>query len=241
MKKNLLVISDGNGVETDFEKWPKLLGILMGKNLNILNYSQIGASNEFIMLQLAEAIEQHQIDYAIIQWTTAQRLDLVMDDFWQGQKTIDKKYSFNTATSNGQNWWITSGSHNTYIRDYHTRYIKSWQADHRTYSTILGTAKLLESKNINYKFTLCYDFDFTGNFADCLKSLPWIWHESNKGITDFVKLSQYKNYDKGLSNVHPLVALDWINTVLKSQCDFIDYDEKTYYNIVRAIELKCSK
>jgi hypothetical protein len=241
MKKNLLVISDGNGVETDFEKWPRLLGILLSQNFNIINRSQIGASNEFILLQLAEALEHNHIDHAIIQWTTAQRLDLLIDDFWHEQRKQDPKYSFNTATSNGQDWWITSGSHNSYIREYHTRYIKPWQADQRTYSTMLSGAKLLESKNIDYKFSLCYDFEFKGNFDGTLRSLPWIWHKPNKGITDFVNVSQYKSYDQGLSNVHPLVALDWINNVLRSQCDFVDYSDKTFYNLVTAIEKKCSK
>jgi 16S rRNA (adenine1518-N6/adenine1519-N6)-dimethyltransferase len=85
MKKNVLVISDGNGVNNNFLKWTGLLLLLCGKNIAVNNKSVIGASNELIMMQVAEAVSNDVVDAAIIQWTVPCRIDLVATEFWKDQ------------------------------------------------------------------------------------------------------------------------------------------------------------
>ena len=63
MSKTLLTISDGNGLSiANFTKWPKLLQALTLDSLQILNKSIPGASNEFILMQLAETLKNETID-----------------------------------------------------------------------------------------------------------------------------------------------------------------------------------
>lgn len=227
MKKTLLAISDGNGVDNDFKKWPTLLQLMTLDSLQIKNKSVIGASNELILMQIAESIETENIDCAIIQWTIPTRIDVVADKFWQEQAKIDPVYHFNIVQSNNQDWWVTSSSNNQYIKEYHNRYIKEWQAIQRSQSYMLAAAALLKNKNIPFVFTLAYDFKFDGPMAVAVKNLPWI----EQDLSSFRLISTYKDLDSGLAQPHSAVQLEWLDTVVKPSCDFIDYDPNRYYNI----------
>lgn len=227
MKKTLLAISDGNGVDNDFKKWPTLLQLMTLDSLQIKNKSVIGASNELILMQIAESIETENIDCAIIQWTIPTRIDVVADEFWQEQAKIDPVYHFNIVHSNNQDWWVTSSSNNQYIKEYHTRYIKKWQAIQRSQSYMLAAAALLKNKNISFVFTLAYDFKFDGPMAVAVKNLSWI----EQDLSSFRLISTYKDLDQGLAQPHSAVQLEWLDTVVKPSCDFIDYDPNRYYNI----------
>jgi hypothetical protein len=227
MKKTLLAISDGNGVDNDFKKWPTLLQLMTLDSLQVKNKSVIGASNELILMQVAESIEAENIDCAIIQWTIPTRIDLVADEFWKEQASIDPVYHFNIVQSNNQDWWVTSSSNNQYIKEYHNRYIKEWQATQRSQSYMLAASTLLKNKNIPFVFTLAYDFNFDGPMAIAVKNLPWI----DQDLSSFRLISTYKDLDSGLAQPHSAVQLEWLDTIVKPNCDFIDYDPKRYYNI----------
>jgi hypothetical protein len=227
MKKTLLTISDGNGVDNDFKKWPTLLQLMTLNSLQVKNKSVIGASNELILMQVAESIETENINCAIIQWTISTRIDLVADEFWQEQAEIDPVYHFNIVQSNNQDWWVTSSSNNQYIKEYHNRYIKEWQATQRSQSYMLAAAALLKNKNIPFVFTLAYDFKFDGPMAVAVKNLPWV----EQDLSSFRLISKYKDLDSGLAQPHSAIQLEWLDTVVKPNCDFIDYDPNRYYNI----------
>jgi|694.fasta_scaffold10387_2 hypothetical protein len=227
MKKTLLAISDGNGVDNDFKKWPTLLQLMTLDSLQVKNKSVIGASNELILMQVAESIEAENIDCAIIQWTIPTRIDLVADEFWKEQASIDPVYHFNIVQSNNQDWWVTSSSNNQYIKEYHNRYIKEWQSIQRSQSYMLAAAALLKNKNISFIFTLAYEFKFNGPMAGAVEDLPWI----EQDLSSFRLISTYKDLDQGLAQPHSAVQLEWLDTIVKPNCDFIDYDTKRYYNI----------
>lgn len=235
MKSSILTISDGNGVENTFKKWPQLLKILTIKTHNILNYSIVGASNEMIFMQISEAVKTNKINHAIIQWTIPQRIDLVADAFWREQASIDPVYHFNLISNNDKEWWVTSASTNAHIKEYHNKYINQWHATLRSQSYMMAAAELLKFHNIDFVFTLCYSFNFISPQIDILNSYPWVWHESNQGISEFRYKSQYLKYDHGKAQPHPLIGLEWIDQVLKPGCTFIDYDPKIYYNIEQSL------
>lgn len=231
MKKNILVISDGNGVNNYFIKWTGLLTLLCSKSIIVNNKSIIGASNEMIMMQAAEAIANNTIDAAIIQWTVSRRVDVVATDFWKEQAKIDPVYHFNIVKSNDTEFWVTSSSNNEFIKSYHTKYIQKWQADQRSQSYMMATSALLRSKNIPFIFTLAYNFTFASPFDKFLSQLPWAWHEPDAGMSEFRHQSEFASYDKNLHQPHSLIQLEWIDKVIKPAADFIDYDQKVYYNI----------
>jgi hypothetical protein len=129
--------------------------------------------------------------------------------------------------SNNQDWWVTSSSNNQYIKEYHNRYIKEWQATQRSQSYMLAASTLLKNKNIPFVFTLAYDFNFDGPMAIAVKNLPWI----DQDLSSFRLISTYKDLDSGLAQPHSAVQLEWLDTIVKPNCDFIDYDPKRYYNI----------
>jgi hypothetical protein len=242
MKKNILIISDGNGVDNGtFKKWPILLQLLHTKTLNIINRSVVGSSNEIMLYKLADAIKEQPIDYAIIQWTNPQRLDVVADTFWNAEAAKDNIYDFNLVNTLGETWWVSSGSVNPNIREYHNKYIKAWHAVQRTQSYMLAAAELLKQSNIKFSFSLCYDFEFVGPMSTVLNQYHWAWHTPNSGISEFRNSSQYVSYDTGQAQPHTLVQLDWINQVLKPSFEFIDYDDKTYYNIEQSLIKICLK
>lgn len=238
----MLVVSDGNGVDAKFPKWPTILKILTSKTNCIINRSVIGASNELIFMQIAEAIEQDHIDFAIIQWTNPTRLDVVVNEFWEGQAAIDDVYHFNIVNNNSKQWWVSSESTNPHVREYHTKYINHWQAHQRSQSYMLAAAELLKSKNIKFIFSLCYKFNFYDPFVGILNSYPWAWHTPNLGINDFRTVSRFAKFDiPEYSQPQPLIALDWIDQVLRPHCGFVDYSRKTLYNIENSLLKKCSE
>lgn len=240
MKNNLLIISDGNGVDTDFKKWPQYLQVLLRRSHHVINKSIIGASNETIYLLLAEAITQIDIDYAIVQWSIPNRLDVVIDSFWAGELEKDQKYGFNTTHHNNKKWWVTSASNNQNIQLYHKKYIDSWQAVQRSQSYMISAAELLKTNKIDFAFSLCYNFNFKDPVANQLDTYPWIWHEKYQGISEFRHISKFKNFDKGLSQPHTLIQLDWIKNVLIPNTT-LTIDEKEYQLIEEKTQSLCLK
>lgn len=241
MKKRLLVISDGNGVSTDFKKWPSLLEVLCTKTVSVVNRSVIGASNELILMRLSEAVQEQDFDHAIIQWSVAPRVDVIVDEFWQSQADSDPVYYFNLVNCNDQRWWVTSKSDNSYIREYHSRYIQHWQSHQRSQSYMLAAAELLRFHQIPFNFSLCYNFKFADPYKSVLETYPWIWHQANSGLSEFRHQSKFQHLDQGLAQPHSLINLDWINQVLKPSCTIIDYSDETYYNVEQYLIKQCSK
>ena len=234
MKKNLLIISDGNGVDTDFKKWPTLLKLLTTKEYNVINKSIIGASNDMILMQIADAVKD-TIDCAIIQWTIPKRIDVLATEFWREQAKIDPVYYFNIVNANDHNWWVTSASKNQFIKDYHNLYVLHDHAVIRSQIVMLSAAEILKYNRVKFVFSLCYAFDFTDPYQEILNSYTWAWHEANKGINEFRFTSKFLPYDQGKAQPHTLIGLDWIDQVLRPDCEFIDYDAKTYYNVQQSL------
>ena len=232
VKKNVLTISDGNGVDTDFKKWPTLLQLLTLDTLKVNNRSVIGASNEMILLQLAEAINTTTIDCAIIQWTTPVRFDVIVDDFWSRQAELDPVYHFNIVENSQHRWWVSSGSENQHIQEYHKKYISYPQAQLRSEANMLAASALLKSKNIPFVFCLAYKFEFSQPFSDAVASLPWAWHQPNLGLHEFrLTDSLHRSLDLNLAQPHSVIQLEWLHNIVAPHCDFVDYPAERYYNI----------
>lgn len=235
MKNSVLTISDGNGVDTDFKKWPYYLKLLLSKSATVVNKSIIGAGNEVMFMQLSDTLSSQSIDYAIIQWSQPQRFDVIVDEFWKNEAAKDETYSFNVHKLTEQEWWVSSASKNNYVLDYHGLYVKHQQAIYRSQSYMIAAAELLRYHGVKFVFSLCYKFEFNAPHENILRSYPWVWHQDNLGLNEFRNHSQYFKYDTGLPRPHTLIQLDWIDKVLRPNCEFIDYDQTTYYNIEQAI------
>lgn len=240
MKQNLLVISDGNGVDTDFKKWPFYLQILVGDRFNVINKSIIGASNEMMYMQLAEALQEHTIHKAIIQWSRPNRIDVLLDPFWEEQAKADPVYHFNIVESNRRKWWVSSASKNPHIFEYHSKYIKYWQAIQRSQAWMLAASELLKSNDIDFCFALCYNFTFSKPVKNSLLKCPWVWHKPEQGLSEFRMHSKYQSFDTQLPRPHTLIQLDWIDKVLRPS-NFIDYSPDIYTQLENSVLESCLK
>jgi len=241
MKKTILTISDGNGADNDFKKWPFYLQLLTNKTSRVINPSITGSSNEMMFMLLCEVLSKETIDYCIIQWSYPNRLDVVANDFWVEQAKKDSIYHFNLINNNNKQWWISSASDNEYIKKYHDCYIQSWQATQRSQAWIMAAAELLKFHNVKFVFSLCYSMDFLDPTKNILNSYPWVWHEKNQGISEFRNISQFKDFDKGLPQPHTLIHLDWIDKVLKPNCEFVNYTDTVYNTVEQSLLKLCLK
>ena len=241
MKEKTLVISDGNGANNGFKKWPFYLQLLLSKTTTVINRSVIGASNELIFMQLAETLATESIDHCVIQWTVPARFDLVANNFWRKQAIQDPVYFFNLVQNNKKQWWVTSNSQNKHIKTYHNRYVNKWQALQRSQAYIIAAAELLKFHNVDFVFSLCYNLEFLDPNKKILESYPWAWHQNNHGLSEFRSVSKFKKYDLGLSQPHTLIQLEWIDTVLKPNCTFVKYSNDVYNNIEQSLIKLCLK
>lgn len=240
MKKRLLIISDGNGVDSGSNRrWPTLLKLLLNQTHEVVNHSIAGASNETILFKLAETLGEQTFDQAIIQWNGYRRVDLVINDFLQPHVSREEKYN-RTTSINGKDIWVTSGCKNSLISQYHSM-IDNWHTKQRNQAFFLSAANILQQARVDFYFTLGYSFDFEPPLNSFVDQLPWLWHEHHLGLDNFRQISEFKDLDLNLPQPHTLVHLDWIQSVLLPQCSFIDYSPQTFYNIKQALLKQCSK
>ena len=57
--------------------------------------------------------------------------------------------------------------------------------------------------------------------------MPWVYQD----LDSFRFTSEFKGLDQGLAQPHSAIQLEWLHTVVKPNCNFIDYDPIKYYNI----------
>lgn len=226
----ILIISDGNGIDVDnCPKWPSMLKHLTGHDIE--NRSVIGSSNE-TMFNLLRDTNLSDIDHAIIQWSFPQRFDTVINEYWIEQAENDPIYHFNIHKILDRDWWISSGSKNDAVREYHTKFVREPQAKHRTIANIWAATAYLRHKNVPHTFSLCYDIDLGEEILD----LNWAWHKTYGGIRSFTEQSKHGNLDDAACpRPHPLVQLEWIKEVLAPVME-IKIDTKRYQKIEESFE-----
>ena len=221
---NLLTIADGFGDSQihpqwypEYIKWPEIVK-LMTKGLNLVNLSRYGAGNEYIV----NCIKENFIDKdkVLIQWAVPQRLDLVLDHadklFWQNEISQDPVYYDNILKINDVNFWLSSGSVNSSIREYHTKYISQKQHELRSLIYIDYIKMLLESANIDYNFFLSVKSSY---LKDLSSVANWIWHEPYYGMCEFRSISRYADLDLGETQPIPLIQYDYIQQFIIPNMD----------------------
>ena len=226
----ILTISDGNGVDVErCPKWPTILKHLTGSVVK--NLSIVGASNETMFNVLRDA-DLKDVDHAIIQWSFPQRFDTIIDDFWIEQAEKDLTYHFNIHEILGEDWWISSGSKNENVREYHTKFIRKSQATHRTIANIWAATAYLRHKQVSHTFSLCYDIELDEEVLD----LNWAWHKRYGGIRSFSEQSKHKDLDDiSCPRPHPLVQLEWIKKILAPSIS-IEINEDRYRKIEESFD-----
>jgi hypothetical protein len=150
------------------------------------------------------------------------RFDLVLaqnKNFWHSQIESDSVYSCNTVTVNNDDYWISSGSQNQFILEYHKKYISLRQHQLRSQLFIEYATLLLETYDINHGFFLTADSHYL--LETVTDTSNWFWHSPFKGMHSFRTKSKYADLDQSFHLTQPisLIHFDFIKQFLLPKLD----------------------
>jgi hypothetical protein len=222
---NLLTLADGFGDSNvappwypNYFKWPEIIK-LMTRNVELHNLSRYGAGNEYIIQCLRSNLINKQA--VIIQWAIPNRLDLILAHnseqsiFWNQQIAEDQLYNNNVVSINNERVWITSGSQNLAIKEYHRKFISLRQ--HQIRSQLYIDYATLLLKDLQYGFMLTKDSEYLSQSTT--NTHQWMWHCPWRGMCEFRKQSNYAELELGITQPIPLVHFDFIRQFIQPKFD----------------------
>jgi len=222
--KKLLTIADGFGDSKavpdwypNFFKWPEIIG-LMTQDLEVVNLSRYGAGNEYIIQSIRHNCTD--IDVALVQWAMPNRLDLVLgnpDKFWDEQISQDPVYNNNIVDVGKDRYWISSGSNNPYVLEYHGKYIRSRQHQLRSQLFVEHAKLLLRSAGIEHGFMLSYDGEYLKESVTDFSN--WIWHSPFRGMHSFRRVSKFSHLDFNYIQPVSLIQFDFVKQFIMPAFD----------------------
>lgn len=222
----LLTLADGFGDSVasptwypDFLKWPEIIQ-LMTRGVDLVNMARYGAGNEYISQCLRSNITDK--DAVIVQWAIPNRLDLVLShptDFWNKEIANDPVYHNNVVSITNDSYWISSGSKNSHVIEYHQKYISAKQHQLRSQLFVDYAKLLIESHGLKHGFLLTWDSEYLQESVT--DTANWFWHQPFKGMDSFRKISQYAELDQNLNLIQPisLIQFDFIKNFIMPYID----------------------
>jgi hypothetical protein len=243
--KKILCVGDGFGKGHIWPMWPQLLSELLN-DVDIDNYSEVGAGNEFICNRIIDACEKKNYDVVLVQWAMSKRLDVInnqqnnISKYIIKDKVYNKKYS--NIKINNRTWWLSSGSQTEYVQNYHNNYISDEQHKLRSINYIKLVESYLKQKKIsNFLFFSSYKLDF----IDMLESnmLDWsIWciDEGKNGMAEYGK-TFLKKYTTNEAQPHPLVHLSYIKEIILPKLGMTVDDKKLQELSIKIEKMYASK
>ena len=214
----LLTIADGFGDSRsnpswypDFFKWPEIIG-LMTKGVEIVNYSQYGAGNEYIIHCLKENVYNKNI--VLVQWAMPNRLDLLLahdaqnSKFWQDTIADDPVYNTNVHKLGENEFWLSSDTVSVAVNEYNQKFISVTQHQLRSQLYIEYAKLLLEQHQIDYKFMLTQTSQYLASVMPIGNN--WVWHDPWRGMDEFRLYSDFCELDFGLAQPISLIHYDFI-------------------------------
>lgn len=128
----IFCFGDGFATGHIWPEWPQILQALVPQ-YNVINTAGIGAGSEFLVSGFVDLIKDMQNNIVIFQWPPTNRFDkLLQDESWQSTISSDPVYHFNVNSDHcNRSWWLSSGSTNQEIKNYHKRLVQFQQQDRR--------------------------------------------------------------------------------------------------------------
>jgi hypothetical protein len=230
--KKILCIGDGFGKGHIWPMWPQLLAELVN-DVEIDNYSEVGAGNEFISNCVIDACEKKKYDIVLIQWAMSRRLDIINNQQNNISKIIikdpvyNKKYS--NVAINDRLWWLSSNSQTEYIQNYHKNYISVEQQKLRSIYQIKLIELYLKQKVSNFLFFSSFKLDFADMpESNLLDWSMWCEHNTNNGMEEWGKLN-VPQYESKEVQPHPLVHLNYLKEIILPRLKISIDDKKLQY------------
>lgn len=237
--QKILCVGDGFGKGHIWPMWPQLLSALLD-NYQIVNYSEVGAGNEFIANRILSACSSEKYDIVLVQWALSTRLDIINNNENKISPVIlqDKVYnkSYSNIKLDNRHWWLSSNSQTDYVKKYHNQYISREQHKLRSINQIKLVELMLKEIKINkFLFFSSYKLDFLklkeANIIDWTVWNDMHGHNSMQEYGDSV-LPQYKTTEV---QPHPLVHLNYIKEIILPKLNII-IDEKKVKNLSQELE-----
>lgn len=143
----------GDGFATGhiWPEWPQLLQALL-PDYQVEVIAGIGAGAEFLVAQFVKHMPYTDTT-VIFQWPDANRFDkIIQDSQWKDIVTNDPVYHFNIHHLDDHQWWLSSGSSNPMIKQYHQTYVQSAQSAHRLKVYQQLVKEILDKSQVDYLF-----------------------------------------------------------------------------------------
>ena len=232
MKIKILTLADGFGDSIanpswypEYHKWPTILE-LVTKNTEVLNLSRYGAGNEYIVGLLRQHYKESNMVF--VQWATPSRLDLLLghnqsiNTQWQDIIRNDPVYYDNIKSLDGNQWWISSGSRQSWVKEYHNKFISEKQHQFRSKLWIEYAYQILKGRP--HGFMLTADSLYLDGIDVPLDA--WVWHKEWRGMDDWRFHSLYRDLDLGVTQPIPLIHFDFIKQFIMPKFDLPWRSEK---------------
>ena len=237
--KKILCIGDGFGKGHIWPMWPQLLAELVN-DVEIDNYSEVGAGNEFISNRVIDACEKKNYDIVLVQWARSMRLDVINNQQNNISKHIlkDKIYNkkYSNVRINDRVWWLSSNSQTEYIQNYHKNYISVEQQKLRSINQIkLIELYLKQQKISNFLFFSSYKPDFIDMpESNVLDWSTWCMDEHSNGMEEYGK-SFFSQYATKEVQPHPIIHLNYIKEIILPKLN-IAIDNKKFQSLLSSLE-----
>lgn len=237
--KKILCTGDGFGKGHIWPMWPQLLAELIN-DVEIDNYSEVGAGNEFISNRIIDACEKKHYDIVLVQWALSRRLDIInnqQNDISKQiikDKTYNKKYS--NVRINNRAWWLSSNSQIEYVQNYHKNYISVEQQKLRSINQIKLIELYLKQKKIsNFLFFSSYKLDFIDMpESNILDWSVWCCDKQNSGMEEYGK-SHFSQYVTKEVQPHPIIHLNFIKEIILPKLKIV-LDDKKFQSLLSSLE-----
>ena len=230
----ILCIGDGFGKGHVWPMWPQLLSQIL-EGVEVDNYSEVGAGNEFICNCILDACEKKKYDIVLVQWAKSKRLDIINNKQNNISKYIFDDKTYNTKYSNirvnDRLWWLSSNSKIEYTRHYHKNYISEEQHKLRSINYIKLIELYLKQKQIpNFLFFSSYTLDFLNlSESHMLDRSLWCFYKETTGMEQYGK-HRFPEYITNEVQPHPTIHLHYIKEILLPKLN-ITVDENKFQRL----------
>ena len=149
---NIFCFGDGYAHGHIWPEWPQILRALL-PDYQTSTHTGIGSGNEYLITLLLDLGNKIDGQTVIFQWAQTGRFDkLIEDTDWLERAKNDPVYHFNFYDSPHGTWWLSSGSQDTKIQEYHNFFVQAEQDALRLANQKTLVENYLKQHNCKYLF-----------------------------------------------------------------------------------------
>lgn len=220
--KHLYTAGDGFCTNAVWPMWSKILADIL--DCEWTNLAQIGAGNEAIAAtvlgKLSEVTDTKDTLW-LVQWTQANRLDLLNSFRFKKQIATDPVYHNNFFGP----YWCSSASELDFVVQYN-QLLQLEQHYSRSRMMQLALAHAFNSRQVEWRYLLTYPADWREQ--EYIPESQWLL----PSLQEFRHTSTYSNYDIGEIQPPSSVNLEWLE---QNVLPWVEYNSQRFDDIKKKI------